>query len=129
MSTPNPDPRVPAEMPPAAPEELTKKRDTIITGLDAAAKTATGTLQGVLRKMSELLVNTKDGAHMNMALYQDVKDAFNRHLGEAGKNPALASMPPVLIESVEWMQNYLTARGFEPDGHAFVLSRGRISAN
>lgn len=114
MANPNPDPRVPAEMPPAAPEELTKKRESIITGLDAAAKTATGTLQQVLRKMSELLANTKDGAHMNMALYQDVKDAFNRHLGEAGKNPALAAMPPVLIESVEWMQNYLTARGFDP---------------
>ncbi|MCY1045173.1 hypothetical protein OV208_27915 [Corallococcus sp. bb12-1] len=118
MSNPNPDPRVPAEMPPAAPEELTKKREGIISGLDAASKGATGTLQQVLRKMSELIVNTKDGAHMNMALYQDVKDAFNRHLGEAGKNPALASMPPVLIEAVEWMQNYLTSRGFEPSAAA-----------
>ncbi|RYZ33827.1 MAG: hypothetical protein EOO71_40940 [Myxococcaceae bacterium] len=118
MSNPNPDPRVPAEMPPAAPEELTKKREGIISGLDAASKGATGTLQQVLRKMSELLVNTKDGAHMNMALYQDVKDAFNRHLGEAGKNPALAAMPPVLIEAVEWMQNYLTSRGFEPSAAA-----------
>ncbi|RKH10752.1 hypothetical protein D7Y13_18300 [Corallococcus praedator] len=118
MSNPNPDPRVPAEMPPAAPEELTKKREGIISGLDAASKGATGTLQQVLRKMSELLVNTKDGAHMNMALYQDVKDAFNRHLGEAGKNPALATMPPVLIEAVEWMQNYLTSRGFEPSAAA-----------
>ncbi|RKG82922.1 hypothetical protein [Corallococcus terminator] len=118
MSNPNPDPRVPAEMPPAAPEELTKKREGIIAGLDTAAKGATGTLQQVLRKMSELLVNTKDGAQMNMQLYQDVKDAFNRHLGEAGKNPALASMPPVLIESVEWMQTYLTERGVAPKAAA-----------
>lgn len=114
MSNPNPDPRVPAEMPPAASEELTKKREGIIAGLDAAAKGSTGTLQQVLRKMSELLVNTKDGAQMNMQLYQDVKDAFNRHLSEAGKNPALATMPPILIESVEWMQTYLTERGVAP---------------
>ncbi|RKH53908.1 hypothetical protein D7V93_26230, partial [Corallococcus llansteffanensis] len=105
-------------MPPAASEELTKQRESIIVGLDAAAKGATGTLQQVLRKMSELLVNTKDGAQMNMQLYQDVKDAFNRHLGEAGKNPQLASMPPVLIESVEWMQTYLTERGVAPKAAA-----------
>jgi hypothetical protein len=114
MSTPNPDPRVPATMPPAAPEEVTKKRDGLISGLDAAAKTATGTLQAVLRKMSELLANTKDNAQLSMNLYEDVKNAFTRHLAEAEKNPKLAAdMPPVLISAVEWMQEYISSRGFE----------------
>ncbi|MFP2901703.1 hypothetical protein, partial [Corallococcus sp. 4LFB] len=114
MTTPTPDPRVPATMPPAAPEEVTKKRDGLITGLDAAAKTATGTLQAVLRKMSELLANTKDGAQLNMNLYEDVKTAFNRHLQEAEKNPKLAAdMPAVLINAVEWMQEYISSRGFD----------------
>ncbi|MBN8231388.1 hypothetical protein JYK02_28140 [Corallococcus macrosporus] len=115
MTTPNPDPRVPATMPPAAPEEVTKKRDGLISGLDAAAKSATGTLQAVLRKMSELLANTKDGAQLNMNLYEDVKTAFNRHLKEAEKNPKLAAdMPAVLINAVEWMQEYISSRGFDP---------------
>jgi hypothetical protein len=114
MSTPNPDPRVPATMPPAAPEEVTKKRDGLISGLDTAAKTATGTLQAVLRKMSELLANTKDNAQLSMNLYEDVKNAFTRHLAEAEKNPKLAAdMPPVLISAVEWMQEYISSRGFE----------------
>ncbi len=115
MSNPNPDPRVPAQMPPEAPGELTAKRERIIPELENQAKTATGTLQQVMRKMAALLANTKPGASLSFQLYQDVKDAFTRHLNEAGKNPALANMPPILVESVEWMQAYLNARGFSTD--------------
>lgn len=115
MSNPNPDPRVPAEMPPEAPADLVAKRERIIPELEKQAKTATGTLQQVMRKMASLLTNTKPGASLSFQLYQDVKDAFSRHLGEAEKNPALANMPTVLVESVEWMQAYLNARGFAAD--------------
>lgn len=115
MSNPNPDPRVPAQMPPEAPPELTAKREKIIPELEKQAAAATGTLQQVMRKMAALLANTKPGASLSFQLYQDVKDAFTRHLTEAGKNPALANMPPVLVESVEWMQAYLNARGFSAD--------------
>ncbi|WAM28900.1 hypothetical protein [Myxococcus sp. NMCA1] len=115
MSNPNPDPRVPAQMPPEAPPELVAKRERLVTELENQAKSATGTLQQVMRKMSSLLGNTKPGASLSFQLYQDVKDAFTRHLNEATKTPALATMPPVLVESVEWMQAYLNARGFSTD--------------
>ncbi len=112
MSNPNPDPRVPAQMPPEAPADLVAKREPIAAELENQAKSATGTLQQVMRKMAALLANTKPGASLSFQLYQDVKDAFSRHLNEASKTPALANMPPILVESVEWMQAYLEARGF-----------------
>ncbi|WP_426750670.1 hypothetical protein [Myxococcus sp. Y35] len=112
MSNPNPDPRVPAQMPPEAPPEILAKREGIITELENQAKSATGTLQQVMRKMAGLLANTRPGSSLNFQLYQDVKDAFSRHLNEASKTPALATMPPVVTEAVEWMQAYLAARGF-----------------
>lgn len=115
MSNPNPDPRVPAQMPPEAPPELTAKRERLVTELENQAKSATGTLQQVMRKMAALLANTKPGASLSFQLYQDVKDAFSRHLNEATKTPALANMPPIVVESVEWMQAYLAARGFAVD--------------
>lgn len=111
MSNSKPDQRVIPEIP-DAPADLVAKRERIIPELENQAKTATGTLQQVMRKMASLLSNTKPGASINGQLYRDVKDAFSRHLGEAEKSPALANMPAVLIESVEWMQAYLEARGF-----------------
>ncbi|NMO21605.1 hypothetical protein HPC49_32205 [Pyxidicoccus fallax] len=118
MSNTNPDPRVPSEMPPDAPAELVAKRDRIIPELEKQAKAATGTLQQVMRKMGALISNTKPGAALDGRLYQDVKDAFSRHLAEAEKNPAIAAMPPILVESVEWMQAYLNARGFSSETSA-----------
>jgi hypothetical protein len=103
-------PNVPAEMPPAAPNEILAKRDQIIAELEKAAKDTTGTLQQVLRKMVTLLTSTKPGVpHSNQAL-QDVKDAFTRY----SQDPeALAKpRPAILMESVEWMQAYLASRGF-----------------
>lgn len=126
MSNPNPDPRVPAQMPPEAPPELVAKRERLVTELENQAKSATGTLQQVMRKMSALLGNTKPGASLSFQLYQDVKDAFTRHLNEATKTPALATMPPVLVESVEWMQAYLNARGFSTDEAAASAAKAPV---
>jgi hypothetical protein len=109
MTTTN-KPNVPAEMPPAAPNEILAKRDQIIADLEKAAKETSGTLQQVLRKMVTLLTSTKPGVpHSNQAL-QDVKDAFTRYSQdpEALKQPR----PAVLMTSVEWMQAYLASRGF-----------------
>ncbi|NVJ03166.1 hypothetical protein HV824_34355 [Myxococcus sp. AM009] len=128
MSNPNPDPRVPAQMPPEAPPELVAKRERLVTELENQAKSATGTLQQVMRKMSALLGNTKPGASLSFQLYQDVKDAFTRHLNEATKTPALANMPPVLVESVEWMQAYLNARGFATEEAAAAAAAPAATA-
>src|ERR1700754_4020726 len=99
---------VPAEMPPEAPPEVLARRDPLIQELDAAAKTAKGALQQALRLMAQLIVNTKPGASVDGQLYQAVRDAFSRYEKEAGSTP----WPPVLVQSVEWMQTYLASRGF-----------------
>lgn len=113
MTTSN-KPNVPAEMPPAAPNDILAKRDQIIADLEKAAKETSGTLQQVLRKMVTLLTSTKPGVpHSNQAL-DDVKAAFTRYSQdpEALKQPR----PAVLMTSVEWMQAYLASRGFPVTG-------------
>ena len=108
MSSENSRVTVPAELPPEAPPEVLARRDPLIQELDAAAKTAKGALQQVLRLMGQLIVNTKPGASVDGQLYQAVRDAFIRYEKEAGSAP----WPPVLVQSVEWMQTYLASRGF-----------------
>ncbi|PTL80499.1 hypothetical protein [Vitiosangium sp. GDMCC 1.1324] len=114
MSTSNPKVNVPAEMPPEAPAELLAKRDKLVADLEAAAKSATGTQQQVMRKMATLLGSTKQGAPFDPQLFQDVKDAFQRYAQdpEASAKP----QPAILMQSVEWMQNYLSSRGFAVQG-------------
>ena len=111
MTTPN-KPNVPAEMPPPASADLVSRRDPIIAELEKAAKDVpAGTLQQVLRKMVSMLASTKPGAPLaNGQAMQDVKDAFARYAQdtEAAKIPR----PAILLEAVEWMQAYVTQRGF-----------------
>ena len=109
MTTPS-KPNVPAEMPPEAPADVLSKRDYLIAELEKAAKDSTGTLQQVLRKMGTMLQSTKPGAPYNPQAMQDVKDAFSRYASD--KEAAAKPRPPVLLESVEWMQVYLSSRGF-----------------
>ncbi|WP_309889476.1 hypothetical protein [Archangium sp.] len=116
MSTSNkPKVTVPAEMPREAAPEILAKRDQLIADLETAAKGSTGTLQQVLRKMSALISNTKPGAALDNRLFQDVKDAFQRFSQDT---EAAAKRPPVLMQSVEWMQAYLSSRGFAVEGAA-----------
>lgn len=119
MSTP-PNLTVPKEMPPEAPESLVAKRDTLIAELEKAAKDSTGTLQQVLRKMVTLLNSTKPGAPYNPQSMQDVKDAFTRYSQDT--EAVAKPRPPVLMESVEWMQQYLASRGFPVQGAAPAAS-------
>src|SRR5688572_17039011 len=79
---------------PTEPPELVAKREKLLAALEKQAKTATGTAQPVLRKMHELLANTKVGAPLNVNLYNEVKDAFVRFT----KDPVLP--PPTIIMEV-----------------------------
>lgn len=99
---------VPAEMPPEAPAELHAKREKIVAGLDAEAKTATGTMQQVLRIMSQVLNNCRPGADIDSNLDNSMRTAFQRLEAEGATTP----WPTVLVQSIEWMQSYLDARGF-----------------
>jgi hypothetical protein len=127
MSTSNkPKVTVPAEMPREAAPEILAKRDQLIADLETAAKASTGTLQQVLRKMSALISNTKPGAALDNRLFQDVKDAFQRFSQDT---EAAAKRPPVLMQSVEWMQAYLSSRGFAVEGAAAPASAPAAAAN
>lgn len=119
MSTSNPPKvTVPAEMPPEAPPELLAKRDPLIAELENAAKSATGTLQQVLRKLAGLLKSTtaKPGAPIDVGLFEDVKMAFERYSKEPPE--VIAKKPAVLNQGLEWMQTYLASRGFPVAGAA-----------
>lgn len=105
---PNPNNVVAAH--PPEPAELVQMRDKLLVELEKQAKTATGTLQQVLRKMIELLNHTKPGSPMNFALYEEVKEAFVRF----SKDPGTTPPPMVLMECVEFLQSRLNAFGFTP---------------
>ena len=92
---------------PTEPPELVAKREKLLAALEKQAKTATGTAQPVLRKMHELLANTKVGAPLNVNLYNEVKDAFVRFT----KDPVLPP-PTIIMEVVEFLQERLVAVGF-----------------
>jgi hypothetical protein len=96
--------KVPEPLP--EPADLAAKREQLVAGLDKAAKNFTGTLQQVLRKSHQLLHNTKPDGHLDEQLYQDVKDAFQRY----STDRAAPGAPPVLMEFIEWLQSYVTAR-------------------
>ncbi|HEX8821409.1 MAG TPA: hypothetical protein VF794_15895 [Archangium sp.] len=92
---------------PTEPPELVAKRDRLLATLEKEAKAATGTAQPVLRKMHELLSNTKVGSPLNAGLYQEVKDSFVRFM----KDPVLPP-PAIIMEVVEFLQERLVTVGF-----------------
>lgn len=92
---------------PVEPPELVAKREKLLAALEKQAKTATGSAQPVLRKMHELVTNTKVGTPLNVSLYNEVKDAFVRFM----KDPVLPP-PTIIMEVVEFMQERLAAVGF-----------------
>ena len=93
---------------PVEPPELVAKRDRLLSALEKESKSATGGAQQVLRKMFDLLSNTKVGAPLNLGLYTDVKNAFMRFM----KEPMTAPPPMIIMECVEFMQERLVAVGF-----------------
>jgi hypothetical protein len=99
-------PVVPAEMPPEAPAELHSKRETLMTQLEADAKTSSGTVQQSLRVMVQLLNSCRPGGTMEPEL-----DASIRRVFQQLEKEGITEWPPSLLGSVQWMQDYLTARG------------------
>jgi CBS domain-containing protein len=93
---------------PVEPPELVAKRDRLLAALEKETKAASGTVQQVMRKMHDLLSNTKVSAPLNLGLYTDVKNVFARYM----KEPVTAAPPAILMECVEFMQERLVAVGF-----------------
>ena len=93
---------------PVEPPELAQKRERLLAELDKQAKAATKqTLQAVLRKMHDLLSHTQANAPMDLQMYTDVKNAFQRFQ----KDPVLPP-PTIIMEGVEFLQERLVALGF-----------------
>lgn len=92
---------------PVEPPEMVAKRERLLAALEKQAKVTTGTAQPVLRKMYDLIANTKVGSPFSMNLYLDVKNAFVRFM----KDPVLPP-PPIIMECVEFMQERLVSVGF-----------------
>ncbi|XXF76022.1 hypothetical protein P2318_23580 [Myxococcaceae bacterium GXIMD 01537] len=100
-----------------APPEVLAKADAIVAELDKAAKTATGTLQQVLRVVANVVRDTKTGA-LTQALHTSMTEGLGRLMTEAKSDPGLVSkIPLVLGEAVEWLQGYLEARGVPEGGY------------
>jgi hypothetical protein len=93
---------------PVEPPELVAKRERLLSALEKESKSNTGPAQAVMRKMFDLLSNTKVGTPLNLGLYQDVKNAFMRYM----KEPVTAPPPAILMECVEFMQERLVSVGF-----------------
>jgi hypothetical protein len=108
MSNPQKPVVDPSVAPPEAPSELVEKREKIAQELEKVAKNATGSLQQVLRKTAAMMSNTKPGAQIDGQLYNDVKEAFLRY----SKDTAAGPTPPILMDAIEWLSSYLSARGF-----------------
>ncbi|HLT29795.1 MAG TPA: hypothetical protein VK013_07115 [Myxococcaceae bacterium] len=106
MSDQTQKPVVPDEMPPEAPAELHAKRETLMTQLESDAKTSSGTVQQSLRVMVQLLNSCRPGGTMEPEL-----DASIRRVFQQLEKEGVTEWPPSLMSSVQWMQDYLVARG------------------
>jgi hypothetical protein len=100
-----------------APPELLAKAEPLAAELDKAAKTATGTLQQVLRVVANVVRDTKTGS-LTQELHQSMTEQMTRLMNEAKTDSGLAAkVPPVLGDAVEWLQSYLRARGVPEGGY------------
>ncbi len=108
-----------------APPELLAKADPIIAELDKASKTATGTLQQVLRVVASVMRDTKQGS-LTQELHKSMTDQMTRLMTEAKTDSSIVTkIPPALGDGVDWLQSYLRARGV-PEGGYF--SEGKPAA-
>lgn len=100
-----------------APPELLADADPIIAELEKAAKTATGTLQQVLRVVANVMRDTKTNS-LTQQLHQSMTEQMTRLMSEAKTDNSIAAkVPPALGEAVEWLQSYLRARGVPEGGY------------
>jgi hypothetical protein len=91
---------------PPEPPELAAERERLIPELLKQAKTATGVTQTVLRKLHDVLQQTRPGASENVQVYSEAKAAFELF----GKEPNLKP-PPIIAEVITFLQKRAAAMG------------------
>jgi hypothetical protein len=95
--------------PPPEPPALAAERDKLMAELQKQAKTATGPTQTVLKKLYEVLAQTKPGATANPQVFTEAKAAF-AELSKA----KVDSPPPVIMQTLEFMQKRSAAMAPPP---------------
>lgn len=90
----NPSPGIAAE-----PPALAAERERLIPELLKQSKATTGTVQTALRKMHDVLVQTRPGATADLKVYEAAKVAFV----QLDKEPNVR-VPPVLLQAVQFLQ-------------------------
>ncbi|MBN1206387.1 MAG: hypothetical protein JXB05_15855 [Myxococcaceae bacterium] len=89
------------------PPELGAERERLLAELEKGAKTYTGTTQAVLRKLHEVVTQTRPEVPTNFQLYVDARLAIERF----AKDPVLPP-PPVIMQTVEFMQKRAVMMGW-----------------
>ncbi|MFL5346130.1 MAG: hypothetical protein ACJ8AT_15180 [Hyalangium sp.] len=88
----------------AEPAALAAERERLIPELLKQSKATTGTVQTALRKMHDVLVQTRPGATADLKIYEAAKAAFV----QLDKEPNVR-VPPVLLQAVEFLQKRTAA--------------------
>lgn len=83
----------------AEPPALAAERERLIPELLKQSKATTGTVQTALRKMHDVLVQTRPGATGDLKAYEAAKAAFV----QLDKEPNVR-VPPVLLQAVQFLQ-------------------------
>jgi hypothetical protein len=111
-----------------ASASMLAKADPIVAELDKAAKTATGTLQQVLRVVALVVRDTKSGA-LTQQSHNSMTEAMGRLMTEAKTDPSIAAkVPAALGEAVEWLQTYLSERGVPEGGYGGQAAAPKAAA-
>lgn len=80
------------------------ERERLLPELLKQSKASTGTVQSVLRKMHDVLAQTKPGTPVDFKIFEVAKEAF----AQLGKEPHL-KVPPVLMQAVEFLKSRAAA--------------------
>jgi hypothetical protein len=94
------------------------ERERLLPELLKQSKAATGTVQSVLRKMHDVLAQTKPGTPVDLKIFEVAKEAF----AQLGKEPHL-KVPPVLMQAVEFLKT--RAAAMEQAGQAPPAKSGQ----
>jgi hypothetical protein len=91
---------------PPEPAELAADRERLMPELLKQSKVATGATQAVLRKLHDVLQQTRPGASADLNVYNEAKAAFELFGREPGLKP-----PPIIAEVVTFLQKRAMAMG------------------
>lgn len=96
-------PKSPSGFPSESPE-LAAERARLIAELLKQSKTATGATQTVLRKLHDVLQQSRPGASVDARVYNEAKEAFELF----GKQPGLIP-PPIVGQVAQFLQKSAAA--------------------